>query len=145
MAPMRPEITPDRESIQADTQEGFYGPKTATTGKGGRKPLPDSERIQRSRIYLRGADWKYVRSFGVATDEPDTDKADTLAIEGLIETLKRYRPDGPKSGGGDTHAAKLRPGTRTMLKKELAEANERIAELEARLREAEKGNDNGKP
>ena len=118
---------------------GFCGPKTLETaqgaakGSGGRPKADAEQKISRSRVYLSGRDWGYVRLFAPSGAEVGTDKGDTLAIELLVEVMRRYRPAGPNSGGGDTHAAKLRPGTRTMLKKELAESREEVARLRAAL------------
>ena len=55
----------------------------------------------------------------------------------IIDAVKSYRPEGPHSSPGtgkSTHADKLKPGTRTMLRRELCDARQRITALEERLR-----------
>jgi hypothetical protein len=124
---MRPQIPPDEESIQPDTQSEFQCSEIQPTKKRGRTPLPESQKVQTIRIYLRGEETDYLNLW----DGSDH----TVAVREALETLKSYRPSGPASGGGNTHAAKLRPGTRTMLKRELAEARKKIDLLEEQLRQ----------
>jgi hypothetical protein len=128
MAPIHPQMPPDRESAQADSQTEFQCSEIQSTKKRGRTPLPESQKVQTIRIFLRGEEADYLKLW----DGSDH----TVAVREALETLKSYRPSGPSSGGGNTHAAKLRPGTRTMLKRELSEARERIRELEEQLRQA---------
>lgn len=78
------------------------------------------------------ADIAYLRLF--RPDDP------TGAFRDIIAIARLYRPTGPHSGpnaGKSTHAGKLAPGSKTMLKRELAEAREEIERLRAEIASAQ--------
>lgn len=100
------------------------------TTRRGRKCLPDAERVRNLNICGRQREVDYLALWN--------DSDPSQAFKDMIDVLRIYRPSGPFSGperGGNTHACKLRPGTKTTLKSELAEVrkeNERLRELLAK-------------
>jgi hypothetical protein len=109
----------------------------------GRPELPAEERVINLGICGTEKDIEHLRLYRPRTkvwnkkkkvwEEKDDFSG---AFHDILDAVRIYRPNGPHSGpsqGVSTHAAKLKPGTRTTLKKELSAAQKRIAELEARL------------
>jgi hypothetical protein len=106
-------------------------PETAPRRKVGKPALPPGEKQVNAGIYAKQEDIDYLLTWNPWNT--------SYAFRDLVEHLRKIHPEGRYSTPRPDPSAKLKPGTKTMLKRQIAEQQKRIADLEKQLRAAREG------